>query len=283
MTRPHGKPFVRGTSPAPPRRPVRIAVQLHPQHAPYPTLRAAVREAESLGVDAIFGWDHFFPLYGPPNGQHFECWTTLAAWAEQTSEVLIGPMVSCVAFRNPHLLADMARTVDHVAGGRLILGVGAGWSEQDFTEFGYPFKSPSALIDDLAAALPVIRDRLHGPDRSPVGRVPLMIGGAGERKTLRLVAEYADIWHSFSVESELAHRTAVLRRHCEQIGRDINDIEVAVAVGGGERNWRAPGAPQRWGEPLRQAGADMFTLAVGGAAYDLTEVQAWLDWRDTAR
>ncbi|MFI5613925.1 LLM class F420-dependent oxidoreductase [Amycolatopsis sp. NPDC051903] len=270
------EPFVRGRSP----RPVRIAVQLHPQHAPYRLLRDAVRRAEALGVDAVFTWDHFFPLYGPPTGQHFECWTTLAAWAEQTTTVHIGPMVSCVAFRNPHLLADMARTVDHVSGGRLVLGLGAGWSEADFTGFGYPVKPAGELIDDLATALPVIRERLHGPDRGPVGHVPVMIGGAGERKTLPLVARHADIWHSFSVKDELVPRITLLRGYCAEIGRDFDEIEVAVAVGGGGRDWRAPGAPDRWGEPLRQAGASLFTLAVGGARYDLTEVQAWLDWRD---
>lgn len=256
-----------------PARPVRIGLQIQPQHASYDQIRRTADAAERLGVDVLFTWDHFFPLSGDPDGLHFECWTTLAAWAEQTERVEIGALVTCNSYRNPELLADMARTVDHISAGRLILGIGAGWFARDYAEYGYEFAAPGRRLADLATAMPRIRGRWAALNPPPLREVPVLIGGGGERKTLRIVAEHAQIWHSFADADELTRKSAVLDRWCGEVGRDPGLIERSVSV-------RRSGPPERVGEPLLAAGATLFVVDTSGPDHDLTGLAEWLAWRD---
>ncbi|WP_240759713.1 LLM class F420-dependent oxidoreductase [Phytoactinopolyspora endophytica] len=254
---------------------MRIGVQIQPQHADYKQIRQAVADAEEAGVDIVFNWDHFFPLSGDADGKHFECWTMLGAWAEATSRVEIGALVSCNSYRNPDLLADMARTVDHISGGRLILGIGGGWFQRDYDEYGYEFGTPGYRLDDLAQALPRIRSRWERLNPQPLRDIPILIGGGGEKKTLRMVAEHADIWHSFSDAQTLARKSAILADHCADVGSDPAGIERSTGVRGLDNS-----SPDEAAAELIDAGASLFTIGVSGPSYDLGAVRDWVAWRD---
>jgi len=251
---------------------VKIGVQLQPQHAPdYQLIRDAVLRSEDAGVDIVFNWDHFYPLYGDLDGEHFECWTMLGAWAEQTSNVEIGALVTGGGYRNPDLLADMARTVDHISGGRLILGIGAGWNQKDYDNFGYEFGTPGSRLKLLAEYLPRIVDRLKVGNPAPTRDIPILIGGGGEKKTLKLVAQYAHIWHSFADLDELTRKSGILAEHGDTVGRDVSSIARSVA-------W--PGADKAQG--FVDAGATLFTVGTSGPDYDLTELKEAIAWRKSA-
>jgi probable F420-dependent oxidoreductase len=252
-------------------RRVRIGVQLQPQHGEWSDLRRAVVAAEELGVDVAFNWDHFYPLYGEPDGKHFECWTMLAAWAEATSRIEIGALVTCNSYRNPDLLADMARTVDHISGGRLILGIGAGWFQRDYDEYGYDFGTPGSRLADLGEALPRIESRWAKLNPAPTRKIPVLIGGGGEKKTLRLVARHGDIWHGFGDPEVVERKVAVLDDWCAKEGRDPAEIERSTGV---------EGSPDKTGHRLHELGVRLFTVGLSGPDYDLGPVREWLAFRD---
>ena len=263
-------------------RPVRIGVQLAPQHASYAVLRDRVREIEDLGADIVFNWDHFFPLSGDRDGLHFESWTMLAAIAEQTSRIELGALVNCNSYRNANLQADMARTIDHISDGRFVFGTGSGWFERDYTEYGYEFGTAGGRLDALARDLPIIENRWAVINPAPTRKIPILIGGGGERKTLRIVAQHADIWHSFSDPETLARKLVILAEHGRDVGRDTSEIEISTELN------RRPAGPTGGGglptaadaDALLELGATLFTIGIADAEKDLTPVKNWLAWRD---
>ena len=196
----------------------------------FETMVGVARRAEELGLDSVWLYDHLQTRDGDPD-RVLECWTSLAALARETSRLRLGQIVTCALYRNPGVLAQMAATVDAASGGRLFVGLGAGWDEREYVGFGF------------GDALPPIRERLAHLERTLVvlrerQRSPILVGGAGEKVLLRLVARYADacnLTDSFD-PSFYRHKLDVLRRHCEEVGRDYDAIEktASFTVGTGD-------------------------------------------------
>ena len=243
---------------------MKFGVQLHPQATSVNEMRDAWRAADSIGVDSIFVWDHFYPLYGDPDAPHFEAYTLLAAMAADTKNARIGALVTCYSYRNANLLADMSRTIDHISGGRFILGIGSGWFERDYTEYGYEFGTAPGRLRLLADGLPVIKDRLAKLNPGPVnGNIPLMIGGSGEKVTLKLTAQHADMHNAFGPVDNFRHKMGVLDNWCAELGRNPRDIERTVAI-----------SPQDLKDvnAYEDAGADHIIVMLGNP-YDLSAVE----------
>jgi probable F420-dependent oxidoreductase len=249
---------------------IRVSAQLQPQHSDWRDMRRAWAEAEELGADCLFNWDHFFPLNGEPDGKHFEALTVLGAMAEVTERVKLGSLVICNSYRNPELLADAHRTIDHISGGRAILGIGAGWFERDYDEYGYDFGTRGTRLDALEEALPRIEKRMGRLNPPPVQeRIPILIGGGGVKRTLKLVARHGDIWHAFGDLDVFREKNEILERHCADEGRDPAQIE---------RSW----VLNEDRDALIEAGVTHFIVGISGSAegYDLAPLREAVEWRD---
>jgi probable F420-dependent oxidoreductase len=251
---------------------IRVGVQVIPQHTDFATLRRTWVEADQLGVDQIYTWDHFFPLMGDTDGPHFEGMTQLAAMAEATERAEIGLLVTCNSYRNPNLLADMMRTIDHISGGRAILGIGSGWYEKDYREYGYEFGTAASRLRDLDRDLPIIKERWTKLNPPATRRIPILIGGGGEKVTLRITAQHADIWHGFGNLDTIRRKCEVLDGWCAKVGRAPEEIARSVTV-----NFPQVADP----EPFVEIGVTHFIYGASTTnRFDLAPLRELLSWRD---
>ena len=213
----------------------------------FATVVAQAAAADRSGFDTVMLMDHFYqlPMLGDPDAYMLECYTTLGALARETQNVRLGALVTGNTYRNPALLAKIITTLDIVSGGRAQLGIGAGWFDVEHHALGFEFNTFTERVQKLEEALQIIlpmlrderptlegqhyqvRDAINQP--APLSRIPVMIGGSGEKKTLRLVAQYADESNLTSSVEELPRKLEALAGHCEAVGRDRSEIKVTQA------------------------------------------------------
>jgi F420-dependent oxidoreductase-like protein len=230
--------------------PIRFGIQTPQQHTTWPEILSLWQEIDTLGYDTAWVFDHFLPIFSDPTGPCLEAWTALSALAVATRKVRLGVMVTGNTYRHPAVLAKMATTVDIISGGRLILGIGAGWFEQEHQEYGIPFHTTGGRLRRLEEAIEIIK-RLWTDERANFsGRYhelrnasfkpkplqqphpPIMIGASGENMALGIVARHAQMWNSFGTPEVFRHKIERLNDHCERAGRDPATIEKSVLLSG---------------------------------------------------
>ena len=228
-------------------KPIRFGVQTAPQNTTWEELRATWKLIDSLGYDTAWTFDHFFPILSDPSGPCFDGWISLTALAVESSRVRAGVLVTGNTYRHPAVLAKMGATLDNVCGGRLIMGIGAAWFEMEHDAYGIPFYTVAERLNRLDEAAEIIRrlwttkqltfdgryyqlkDAYCEPKPLQQPHPPIMIGGAGEKLTLKIVAKHADQWNTFGSPELFRHKIGVLREHCDAVGRNFDDIEISWA------------------------------------------------------
>ncbi|HYC22555.1 MAG TPA: LLM class F420-dependent oxidoreductase [Candidatus Bathyarchaeia archaeon] len=230
-------------------RPLRFGIQTPQEGASFDALALHWREAERLGYDTVWLDDHFYGVVTPPESDQLESWVTMAALARETSTIRFGTLVGCNSYRNPSLVAKMAASLDVISGGRLELGLGAGWYQGEYEAYGYEFPAIGKRLAQLAEALEICRRMWQDERASFAGRhyrvdaawnnpkplqkphPPIMIGGGGEKVLLKLVARHAQAWNMGGSPQDFRHKIEVLDAHCRALGRDPGEIE---------RSWFGP-------------------------------------------
>jgi len=225
----------------------RFGLQLWSQQTDWPSFRDAALAAEETGWDSVWTWDHVLAIFGPWEQPIFEGWSVLSALGPLTSRIGLGLMVGANTFRNPGLTAKLATTLDHVSGGRAVLGIGGAWFEREHDAFGIDFHSGHGeRLDRLDEAVMLMRRLLDGERFSHEGRfytftdalceprpiqahLPILVGGSGPRKTLRTVALRADGWNTGGSVDQVTAVLAILAEHCDAVGRDIATIEKTIS------------------------------------------------------
>lgn len=228
--------------------PVRFGIQTGQQGVEWAQMVDLWRKADAWGFDSLWNFDHFYPIFVDPEGPCLEGWTTLSALAQVTTRARIGHLVNGNTYRHPCVTAKMAASLDHVSGGRLNLGIGAGWFELEHRSFGIDFKTVRRRLEALDEACQIIlgmftRDKttLHGthytvtdamclPKPLQQPHPPLMIGGMGEKVLLKIVARYADMWNASASAARMRELIAIIRRHGDAAGRDAEQIEKTVML-----------------------------------------------------
>jgi alkanesulfonate monooxygenase SsuD/methylene tetrahydromethanopterin reductase-like flavin-dependent oxidoreductase (luciferase family) len=228
---------------------LKLGILLFSQGATWDEQLDAAKRIDRLGYAHLWTWDHLYAIFGDPYQPIFEGWSALAAWAMATEQTRLGLLVGANTFRNPGVVAKSASTLDHISGGRAILGIGGAWMELEHQahgiDFGSGFGQRLDWLDESVAAMRGVLDgrsvtsapgghyRFDDLRHQPLPvqtRLPIMIGGSGEKKTLRTVARYADMWNAMGPVDVMAHKIDVLRRHCDEVGRDIAEIEFTLGV-----------------------------------------------------
>jgi F420-dependent oxidoreductase-like protein len=225
---------------------MQLGFQIWPQNSTWPAMRDVAKLADELDVHSIWTWDHFYALSGAEERPNFEAWQILPACAAVTKRVKLGALVSGITYRHPAVLANMAATLDHVSNGRAICGIGAAWNQTEHRAYGIHLGTPAERSRRFAEGAKIVRALLDGErvayggkyytladavlNTRPVQeRLPIMIGGGGEQKTLRTTARYADMWHGFGTPEVIARKIEILRGHCANVGRD----PAAITIFGG--------------------------------------------------